>query len=274
MKLAIFNIAWDKTQDDEVAKLLQNFEFTGVEIAPAKVWKTPTLVSKHEAESYKNFWIQRGITISSLCSLFYPHQDLNLFKGKQVQDEMLRYFKKICDLAELLGSEKLVFGSPRNREYTEIKSNQVNNIAVDFFSKIARIAGEKKLMVCIEPIPLQYGTNFVNSTNEAIELIRAVDSPFFRLHLDSGAMTVNQENIGLAFLKAVPFLEHFHISEENLVEIGTGDVDHQMFSDILNTYHYSKWTVIEMRPTLQIDIIGQIKRSLEYVKKVYSNEKI
>jgi sugar phosphate isomerase/epimerase len=274
MKCSLFNIAWEKEQDEYIAELLQEYEFTGIELAPAKVWSNPIDVSLSEAAEYKKFWVKRGASISSLCSLFYPHHELNLFQGTQIQKKMLAYFKHICDLAYWLGAEKMVFGSPQSRTYPVKIRDKVDDIAIDFFSKMAQLAGQRDLVLCIEPIPLQYGTNFINSTNEAIKLIEDVNSPFLRLHLDSGAMTVNQENIELAFSKALPFLEHFHISEDFLAEIGSGTVDHQLFARLLQKHNYSKWQVIEMRPDSQSDNIGQIKRSLQYVKKVYINEKI
>lgn len=272
MKFAFFNIAWNKNQDAEIAPLLARYGFEGVEIAPAKVWQEPTQVTSALAKSYRQFWSSHGLAISSLCSLFYPHQKLNFFKGKQSQKKMLDYFERITELAAWLGVEKLVFGSPINRIYSQTDLKEVDKISQEFFYKLAEIAQQKKLILCIEPIPVALGTNFINSTSEALDLIEKVSHPAFKLHLDTGAMTINQENVEFVYKKSEKFLEHIHISEDFLGEIGTGLVDHKLFSSLVRKSNYSKWLVVEMRTSDYLNNIQQIKRSLEYVKRNYINE--
>ena len=101
MKFAFFNIAWNKNQDAEIAPLLARYGFEGVEIAPAKVWQEPTQVTSALAKSYRQFWSSHGLAISSLCSLFYPHQKLNFFKGKQSQKKSARLFRKNNGISSL-----------------------------------------------------------------------------------------------------------------------------------------------------------------------------
>jgi sugar phosphate isomerase/epimerase len=272
MKMSIFNIAWDRDQDFEIAPLLLRYGFKGVEIAPAKIWQEPSLVSVSSATKYRHFWTSYGLSISSLCSLFYPHQELNFFDGKRSQKRMLDYFQRITDLATWLGAEKLVFGSPTNRTYSQTNLNVVDDISQNFFYQLAQIAQEKKLVLCIEPIPIALGTNFINSTNEALKLIENVNHPAFKLHLDSGAMTVNQENVEIVFKRVEEVLEHIHISEDFLGEIGTGRVDHKLFSKMIHKINYSKWLVVEMRTLNNSNNIQQIVRVLEFMKRIYINE--
>jgi sugar phosphate isomerase/epimerase len=271
MKLGFFNIAWDKSQDLQIAKLLNKYSFNGLEVAPAKVWDKPTMVSNLQIKEYRTLWQDYGVSIVSLCSLFFPEQELNFFKGRLAQIKMIDYFEKITDIAVGLGAKKLVFGSPKNREYHQKDLILVDEIARDFFSKLTRIAEQKKLILCIEPIPLQYGTHFINSISEALALVEAVNLPAFRFHLDTGAATLNQENIELIFHKMIKYLEHVHLSEDYLGELGRGKVDHPLFAKLLNKYGYTEWKIVEMRLEDKSDTIGQIERVLAYVKKTYSD---
>ena len=63
MKLSISNIAWDKDQNEDVFNLIKQYKFSGIEIAPTKVFENPEkstfdevdlfrrLVSKHRLNS-------------------------------------------------------------------------------------------------------------------------------------------------------------------------------------------------------------------------------
>jgi sugar phosphate isomerase/epimerase len=269
MKLGFFNIAWDKSQDRQIAKLLKKYDFEGIEVAPAKVWDIPTKATKNQIKEYRDFWQDHGISIVSMCSLFFPEHELNFFKGPIAQSKMLDYFEKITEIAVGLGAKKLVFGSPKNREYHQKDLLLVDEIARIFFSKLAQIAEQKQLILCIEPIPMQYGTRFINSISEALTLVEAVNHPAFRFHLDTGAATINQENIELLFPRLNRYLEHVHLSEDYLGELGQQNVDHRLFAKLFQKYKYSEWKVVEMRSDNNSDNIGQIERVLAYVKKTY-----
>jgi sugar phosphate isomerase/epimerase len=66
-----------------------------------------------------------------------------------------------------------------------------------------------------------------------------------KLHLDSGATRMNGESLEFEILNSS--FVHYHISEPNLVRIGTGGVDHRAAFHALASRSYPNWVSIEMR---------------------------
>lgn len=270
MKKALFNIAWDLNEEDLVAKLLSIHQVTGVELALSKIWPNLEHVTKKQIKEYKDYWNKQGIEIAALCSLLYPHPEMNIFNGFDERAKMLSYLEKIASFGSQLGAKILVFGSPKNRNYAEINYEEAFKLAVDFFNQLAMIGEKYDVVFCIEPIPTEYKTNFINTTTEAVDLVKRINHPNFQLHLDSGAMTVNNEDYQKSIKLGLKYLKHFHISEDFLGEVGKGKVNHQKIAALLKEYNYDGWVSIEMpKKDTQKDNLEKIERVLKLVERIY-----
>ena len=247
MQLSISNIAWPSEQEEEIARLLASEGVSGVDIAPGMVWSHPRNATADELHAYRDFWLDKGLEVVALQSLLYGHPELQLFDEVRARNELRDHLDEMIRVAAGIGAGTLVFGAPRNRGLREKTPEEGMEIAVPFFSALAERAEEEGVAVCIEPIPAVYGTDFVTSTEEAIELVARVGRPGFRLHLDSGSMTLAGEDPVERMPDAAPYLRHFHISDQNLEPIGTTDVDHRPFGRALRSVGYARWATIEMR---------------------------
>ena len=269
MKIAISNIAWNKGEDKEILKLLKKYSFSAIEIAPTMIWKEPIKESVDSIKAYKRFWNKEGIEIVSIQSVLFGHPELTIFENAEKRKKTLLYIKKIIYLCSLLGVEDIIFGSPANRNSGNLSFEEKMNIASDFFYSVGEMAEKYGIYFCMEPIPKVYGTNFINNTKEGILLIKKVNHLHFRLHLDSGALTINQENYVTAIENAFPYLKHFHISERALKPIGTTDVDHKTISKVLNKLQFDQWLSIEMRRNEMNTNSQTINETLKFVADVY-----
>lgn len=269
MKIAISNIAWDKTEDKEVAQRMRDLGVGGLEIAPTKVWDRPADVSPSDAALVRRFWEGRGIKVVAFQALLFGHPELTIFVNEETREKTKAYLSKIIHLSSQLGAKALVFGSPKNRRIGELGRIKAWEIAVDFFRSLGQTAKEDNVFFCIEPNPPSYGADFITNTKEAVDLVRRVDHPNFRLHLDTGIMTINQEDYRGSIELGLPYLSHFHISEPNLVLIGEGGVPHEEVAGALRTLGYKGFVSVEMRDNLLPSNIEAVKRALDLVCRVY-----
>jgi sugar phosphate isomerase/epimerase len=90
------------------------------------------------------------------------------------------------------------------------------------------------------------------------------------LHLDAAGMTLSRENLDSEFSKSLDRLRHFHVSEPDLQPIGTGDVDHALFSRILKAAKYEHWVSVEMRATGNAGNVTGVENALKVVCGYYS----
>lgn len=269
MKLAISNIAWSLDEDEEICRLLKQYDVSGVEIAPTKIWSKPLEASDEEIAAYARFWQSRGIKVSSMQALLFGRSDLTIFGTPAKRKETLEYLKGIIRLGGRLGAEALVFGSPKNRLIGNLDHGQALEIAVDFFREIGRTAMDHDTTFCIEPNPVVYGCDFITTSAAGRELVAKVDQAGFGLHLDAAGMTMSREDLESELERSIPGLRHFHISEPHLQAIGTGDVDHSLFARTLSKHGYKRWYAVEMRAIGPTENKARVEKALQAAMEFY-----
>lgn len=270
MKLAVSNIAWPTDQDEAVADILPGLGVGGIEVAPTKVWPHPLLVAPAELDAYRRFWADRGLEIVAAQALLFGRPDLTLFESAAAQARTLDYLTGIIRVCARLGAKALVFGSPKNRRVGHLPPAVAAQLAVGFFDRLASVAEAAGTTVVMEANPPEYGADFVTRAGEAIELVRAVNRPGFRLHLDTGCMTLAHDPIRATFDAGFAHLRHFHVSEPNLDVPGiSGRVDHAAFAAELARRGYSGWVSLEMREPTPFTLDG-LTRDVRRVQDWYS----
>jgi sugar phosphate isomerase/epimerase len=255
VRLAASNIAWPKDQDPAVGRVLAGLGVAGVEVAPTKVWPDPLAATDAEVEAYRRFWADHGIEIVAAQALLFGRPELTIFDTAETRRKTLDYLRLIVRLCSRLGARAVVFGSPRNRRVGTLPPAEARSVAVDFFGQLADVAFDANTSIVLEANPPEYGADFVTTAAEAIELVRAVDHPGLRLHLDTGCMALAGDPIRETFDAGFGLVHHFHVSEPNLAPPGSsGRVDHAAFAAELAGRGYAGWVSLEMREPSPFDL--------------------
>lgn len=271
MKLAVSNIAWPQAQDAAVAEVLKDLGISGIEIAPTKIWPHPLNATETEIDDYRSFWKDRGIAIVAAQALLFGKPELTLFESTETRQQTFDYLAGIVRLCARLGAEALVFGSPKNRRVGSLPHHEASRNAVEFFSRVGEIAANTGTCIVMEANPPDYGADFVTRAAEAFELVERVNHPGFRLHLDTGCMTLAGDPIGRTFDRGFTLLKHFHVSEPNLdPPVTSGRVDHAEFAAELQLHGYSGWVSLEMREQQPFSL-EDFARSLKWLTQQYSD---
>jgi D-psicose/D-tagatose/L-ribulose 3-epimerase len=230
VRLGISNLAWRREEDAELVSELGGLGVDALEVAPTKLWDEPLAVPAETLAAYRG---EVGLPIVALQALLFGHPELRLFDASR--DATLAHLRGMCDVAAGLGAGVLVFGSPRNRQRGALAPDEACELAVAFFRELGAYAAERSVCVCVEPLPAELDTDFVNTAAEAAELVRAVDSPGIGLHLDSSSLHLNGEDP----LEAIgPGLRHFHASDVGYDVLGTTGVDHARCAEALRRAGY------------------------------------
>jgi sugar phosphate isomerase/epimerase len=266
MKLSISNIAWEPNEDKDAFELIKKYGFEGIELAPPKLFKDLSNVSDSEINDYLEYMKPYNFKFPAMQSLLFGKPELKIFDGSR--NDTLEYLKKIIDLAQKLDVKVLVFGSPKNRFIGDMPKDEAYKVAIDFFKELGEYAYSKERYFCIEPNAKEYGCDFITNTDEAIELVKDVNSKGFRLHIDSAVMVMNSENVKESLEKALPYTEHFHISEPFLELITENKTNHKEFVKILKTLNYDKWVSVEMKNGVMDSNVEAVKNSLKFVKEL------
>lgn len=262
MKLSISNIAWDSGSDLTIYENMKSRSFTGLEIAPTKIWGADAYKCTREAVEWKNRLSDiYGLSVSSMQSIWYGRSDL-IFGSEEERNILLEYTKRAIEFAEVIECGNLVFGCPKNRK---IPDGADTSCIVSFFGELGEYAHKHNTVFSLEANPGIYDTNFINTTAEAIDLIEQIDSEGFRLNLDLGTMIANSENISVLSGKE-HLVNHIHISEPFLASIKERDI-HRDLSALLHKIDYQNYISIETKTT---DDLEGLFKTMNYISEVFS----
>lgn len=272
MRLAISNIAWDITEDESVAGLLKNYRLDAIDIAPGKYFPLPVLASNHDIERVKNWWASRGINITGMQALLFGTTGLNVFGTDLIQHELLQHLGAICRIGSVLGAKRIVFGSPKNRDRSGLTDAETLKISTSFFRRLGDIALSHGVMICLEPNPTHYGANFMTTSLDTAAMVRHIAHPAIMMQLDTGAITMNNEQAETVLQYSADIIGHVHASEPNLLPLGDGGTDHAAVSSALTQHLPQHLVTIEMVATSNEAHIASIERALKVAILHYRND--
>ncbi len=272
MRLAISNIAWEVTEDQDVAHLLHRYKVDAIDIAPGKYFPDPAKVARAEIQRVKEWWAERGMAMTGMQALLFGTTGLNLFGPAAVQEAMLAHLVAVCRIGAELGAVRLVFGSPRNRDRTGLTDEQADTIATAFFRQLGDIAARHGVVICLEPNPPVYGCNFMTTTMETAGIVRQVAHPAIRLQLDTGAMAINEEYPKEVIARHRDIVGHIHASEPNLVTLGDGSARHADVAVALKADLPDRVVSIEMLAAKTEPHLIAIERALQVATRYYRVE--
>jgi len=268
MKLAVSNIAWNSEEDPAAFDILRRAGIAGLEIAPSRVFAQPTAVCAETASAYRQAMAAKGFDIVAFQSLLFGKNELSLF-GPDSSQPCLDYLVEMGRLAAHLGARVLVFGSPRNRTVPEGMSPECGGAkAIAFFAELGARYAEFGVVLGLEPNPAAYQCNFIRNVGEAAQLVRAVDSPGFRLHLDAGALQMNDEAIATVVPPHLDITVHVHASEPMLAPLQTVWEGHRRLAKVLKEGAYEGWVSLEMkRPEAGLPVVEE---SISHLQELYA----
>jgi sugar phosphate isomerase/epimerase len=261
MKLSISNIAWESERDPEIYKLIKEYGYCGLEIAPTRIFSNTPYEKISEAVKWKDaMYNDYELVIPSMQSIWFGRQE-KIFGSVEERDFLIKYTKKAIDFASAIGCQNIVFGCPRNRVMPE---NADLDIAISFFKEVGAYAVKNGTVIGLEANPPIYNTNFINDTLTALELIKQVNSEGFLLNLDTGTMIQNGEDIE-GLVGQIRFVNHVHVSEPGLQIIRERRL-HKKLNDLLRKEKYNGFVSIEMGKTGDV---ASVTGAMKYVGEVF-----
>ena len=267
--ISISNIAWDIAQDDEVARVLNDYDVHFIDIAPPKYFDIPCQAEEKEILEVKHYWNNKSVKPIGMQALLFGTAGLNVFGTSQIQNLLLQHLTHICRIGSTLGANKLVFGSPRNRDRSHLDDNQTIKMSVDFFRRLGVIAESYGVVICLEPNPECYQANFMTTSMDTAVIVREINHPHIKMQLDIGAMDINNEDPTKIIKSVAPIIHHIHISEPQLAPLNKGNPYHKKAAEAIQTYLPEMPVTIEMLTSNRYSSIKQIQNAIELVQQVY-----
>jgi len=189
---------------------------------------------------------RHGLVCGSLCACMGPDRDL---RGTPKQQRTgLDYMREIMDQMVVLSCPSLIgpVYSAVGRadavppdEYKRQWATVVKNLKT-----ICKYAEKRDRQICLEPLN-RFETDFINTCDQALKMIKHVGSPALKLHLDSFHMNIEEKSQGAAIRKAGKHLAHFHACGCDRGTPGNDHIDWKSIAAALKAVRYNGDVVIE-----------------------------
>ena len=156
---------------------------------------------------------------------------------KQLIDQMV-----VLDCRSLIGPVYSSVGRADPvppQEYKQQWKTVVKNLRI-----LCDYAESKGRQVCMEPLN-RFETDFINTCDQALQMVADVGSPALKLHLDTFHMNIEEKNQAKAIRKAGKLLGHFHACGSDRGTPGGDQIDWPGIAAALKAVRYDGDVVIE-----------------------------
>lgn len=272
MKFAICNETFQDWEWERMLDCIASLGYDGVEVAPFTLADRASEISDQRRRDLRNAALRAGVPVIGLHWLLVSPPGLYVTTPDDaVRNQTAAYFIDLVRLCADLGGGLMVVGSPKQRNLLPgVTKEKALAFAKEVFERALPEAERCGVTFAIEPLTPRE-TDFINTAEDGIELIKLINHPNFRLHLDVKAMSGSESRPLPEVIKSsAKYLHHFHANDPNLLGPGMGEVDHRPIMKALKDINYQGYVSVEVfdyRPGAET-IARQSKYYLNHVEAV------
>lgn len=242
MRVGINTFLFTSPFTNQSTKLFQRFKGWGFDTVEIPI-EDPAHI---EPGRVKRQLDRAGLVCGSVCACLGPDRDLRGTRAQQKNS--LDYLMKVLDQMVALDCPSLVgpvYSSVgRADAVPPAEYRQQWKTVVTHLKKLCDYAGKRGRQICLEPLN-RFETDFINTCEQALKMVKDVGHPALKLHLDTFHMNIEEKNQAAAIRKAGKRLGHFHACGSDRGTPGSDHIDWKSIATALKDLGYSGDVVIE-----------------------------
>jgi D-psicose/D-tagatose/L-ribulose 3-epimerase len=185
-----------------------------------------------------------GIGVS-VCAVIVPGRDLLV---PEESERGVAYLQWCIDAAARLGAPVVAgpFYSAVGRCWratAEERARDLDTLAA-VLRRVGAYGADRGVALGVETLN-RFETSFLNTTAQALELVRRVDHPAVGVALDLFHLGIEEKDLGAAIRAAGPHLKHVQVAENDRGTPGTGHLPWREVASALRDVGYGGRVVIE-----------------------------
>lgn len=220
-------------------KQIRDWGFQSVEI--------PIEDPKHiDPQRVKRDLDKAGLVCGSVCACMGPDRDL---RGTPRQQKIgMTYLKQLIDEMVLLDCPSLigpVYSATGRADAVPPKEYKRQwKTVVGHLKELCDYAEGRGKQICLEPLN-RFETDFINTCDQALQMVKDVGSPALKVQLDTFHMNIEEKNQPAAVRKAGKLLAHLHACGCDRGTPGNDHIDWKGIAQALKDINYQGDIVIE-----------------------------
>jgi len=247
VRFAICNETFENWPWRRICGYVQQLGYRGLEVAPFTLGDDLRGVGDEARADLRQTAGEFGLEIIGLHWLFARTEGCHLTSpDPRVRRHTSDHLKRLIDLCQDLAGRVMVLGSPQQRRLADgVSRGDGLAYAAEVIQSAVPQLIQAGVVLAIEPLGARE-CNLLRTAAEAEELIRIVDSPSVRLHLDVKAMSQETKPVPGIIHEHAAMLSHFHANDPNLRGPGMGHVDFVPILQALHDVGYTGWVSVEV----------------------------
>jgi D-psicose/D-tagatose/L-ribulose 3-epimerase len=242
MRFGINTFLFTSPFTNESTKYFKSFKAWGFESV-----EIPLEQESHIIPSYIKSELNRhGLVCGAMGCAVGPGRDLRGTSDEQ--QACLEYIHHMIDIAAALECPTLVgpiYSSVGRAEFVPERERKAQwKLVVGHLKKICRYAEKKGKKMALEPLN-RFETDFLNTCDQGLRMVRDVGSPALGLLLDTFHMNIEEKDTARALLRAGKSLVHFHACGCDRGTPGSDHIDWKSIAAALKKIGYNRDVVIE-----------------------------
>jgi D-psicose/D-tagatose/L-ribulose 3-epimerase len=246
-RYAMCNEAFEGQPFADVCRTLSGLGYQGIEIAPFTLAPDPLDVTPEQRRQYRSMTADAGLDFVGLHWLLVTPKPIHVTTpDRALREASWAYVRNLIDLCADLGDNGImVFGSPKQRSATGgLTAEEATRNFIEGLAGVAPHAEERGVTLLMEALPHSQ-SNVVHTLEEAVAVVREIDSPAVRTMFDSHNAEDETEPHGALIAKYFDLIRHVHVNEMDGGHPGTGDYDFAAIFRSLIAKNYECWISLE-----------------------------
>jgi len=131
---------------------------------------------------------------------------------------------------------------------SDVSSEEQFDICVGTLKELSKIAEDSGIMIVLEPLNIlvNHMGYYLVTTEEAVKMIKAVDSPNCKILFDIYHQQISEGNLINNITKNIDLIGHFHIGDNpGRREPGTGEINYAKVFEAIKKTGYDGWLAFE-----------------------------
>jgi sugar phosphate isomerase/epimerase len=252
-RLSVCNELFEETSFAEQCREIKRAGWQGIEIAPFTLETDATTLPAARRREVRDTIISEGLEFVGLHWLTVGPAGLHVTTPDEaVRQKSWDYVRGLIDLCgDLRANESapavMVFGSPNQRKATGgLTSEQAKQ---NYIAGVRGIAGHLEQLgvtFCVEALPIAQ-CDVILTLDEAVEVVRAVDSPAVQTMFDSHNAIDEAEPHAAIVQKHWNRIRHIHVNElDGSYPRPDGGYDFRPVLQVAKDRRYSGWVSMEV----------------------------
>jgi len=257
VKYSICSDTFPDWELEQIFRYAAGLGYQAVELAPYSFCNSVMEVSSAERNKIRKWAQEAGVEITGIHALFTPIPGLKPRFGcppglqlnsadPSIRLKTKEYLRELIRLCGEVGGKNVVLGSASARSVPEgISYDEAWQSARDTFRECSELGGQYGVNLCIEPIHAAL-TNFINTPEEAVKMVKDVGHPNCRWILDTFAMNCQGVDLAQAIEQFGDSLAHVHVNDDHKSWPGSGSIDFKSVARARKSINYDGYVSVEV----------------------------